>query len=848
MANTNGAELQKVQNKVGESLGRLECLQQSADELTRQLKDLQALMEATQQGNYILRRLHFSQICQRESDVEAAEENTFGWIVGDPEPCRLDITRYHAFDSLRSFLRSDGSIFFFCGKAGSGKSTMMKFLGRHPAVRLGLEEWADGKTLIMVSIFFWSSDSRLQRTAEGFYRTVLFHTLSQCPDLVPDVFPTKSSSRDIDLAIIAPFPVEELKEAFDRLVKLCGTQNNFRFCYLIDGLDEYDGDNQSYRALAQQLVRWSSLDQVKIICSARPYTVFRDAFRDVGITLEFHELTRQDMFTFASQQFATNLTPPVPSVCRDACLASTDQIVTRADGVFSWASLVVRSLINGALDGDTVSKLEQRLEECPDKIEDVFKKMLSKVDLSPSVRRRSNIILYLAAHDLIESSLNALALSWLDDASWFEDDDLGNFPFNQPSRPYTKSEIAVKHAYARKLLHSLTQGLLELKEGTYGDQFPYFRYSIGFFHRSVLDFLRGHCRQPFGSQSTFIEVHSRLRAAEVKFMSSPPEENSQQLKLAPSVSYLYEWTFYWLGSLARGCQSPSYSCLQEFEQAITSNVSSIPWDSPDSIASSSGAFWGLAFRGTISIDGQRSYRWETGLEGAGPITGCSFLHWACYWFQGCHFRDKLSACDVLEELSILLSSSVASDVETTKFLLLQGRRPADCVRIHCSGDKQRRCSVWAVFLRDFANIVNQYQQKVRAHREWPVFLDYSWLDRLSAIIELYLDFEADPDAYFVIELSEDAPPTTLRALGPMYRVTLAQILEVFQPENLSRAQKLLSDTLLTTNSLRSDVQGSLVEAPLPSLQLLQEEDWNVMGVVLPGWDESLSGSFQARVF
>jgi len=30
------------------------------------------------------------------------------------------------------------------------------------------------------------------------------------------------------------------------------TRNNFRFCYFIDGLDESDGDNQSYRALINQ--------------------------------------------------------------------------------------------------------------------------------------------------------------------------------------------------------------------------------------------------------------------------------------------------------------------------------------------------------------------------------------------------------------------------------------------------------------------------------------------------------------------------------------------------------------------------------------------------------------------
>lgn len=875
MANINGKELEKVQDKISKSLSHLKGLQQSSDELAQQLKDLQAVTVATRRGNYILRRLHFPEIFLRESDVQVAEQDTFGWIVGDPEPPHSDVARYCAFNSLSSFLRSsDGSILFFCGKAGSGKSTMMKFLSKHSAVCSGLEEWADGKKPIIVSMYFWNADSRLQRTIEGFYRTILFHTLSQCPELVAHVFPTEQSTRPTDLTIIAPFSVGELEEAFDRLVKLGDARDDFRFCYLIDGLDEYDGDNQSHRALAKKLVSWSSLDGVKIICSARPYTVFRDAFRDAGTTIEFHMLTRQDMHTFASRQFTTNLTHSVPLTCRDACLGFVDQIVTRADGVFSWASLVVRSLINGALDGDTADKLEERLEECPDKIEDMFEKMLSKVDPSPSVRRRSNMIMYLAAYNPLQSALNALTLAWLDDATWFRDGNIGTFPFDQQPRPYTESEIALKHANARKLLHSLTQGLLELKEATYGDQIPYFRYSIGFFHRSVHDFLRGHCYEPFGSQTALVEVYSRLRAAEVKFLASVPQELYQQLKLAPSVTNLYEYTFWWFGYLARKDLSPSYSCLREFELAVTSNI---PWTSSGSLNRAflpSESFWLLVFRGTMRIDGERSYRWETVNSGVGNLGGCSFLHWASYWFQGSHFRDQLCACDGSEELSALLSSSLASDVETTRFLLDQGRRPADCVRILCPGDNQQRISVWAVFLRDFANIVNQQTLKERARREWPAYLDSPWLSRLSAIIELYLRFGADPDAFYVVkvptvektlrEITANFPagtPPSIRdgfahaaARWKVYRVTLLQMLDVFKSNNLPSIHKLLGDSvLLDINSSRAkrlprDTLVALRSELLPSPQLLKERDWHVVGVFLPGWGETLGGTFEVRVF
>lgn len=939
--------MEQVQDSIGNTLGELQKPRSSVDEASRfsrdlakaqerstaniadamallatQLSDLNSVTEVTQRGNYILRRLHFPEIFQRESDVKQAEEDTFGWIVGNPKPPASNIPRNHAYKSLMSFLETDGCLFFFCGKAGSGKSTMMKFLStyssRQSFVHSGLEKWAGSRKLVIVRMYFWSADSRLQRTMEGFYRTILFHTLSQCPELVSEIFPHESPTRPADLSIIAPFPIGELQEAFDRLVRLGQTRDETRFCYFIDGLDEYDADNQSYRALAKKLVNWSTLDSVKIICSARPYTVFRESFEGVGITLEFHELTRDDMRAFASRQFQTNLNDPTMVLRQTACLKFVEQIVTRADGVFSWASLVVRSLINGALDGETVENLERRLEECPDKIGDMFKKMLSKVDSSPSVRRRSNMLMYLAAHNPLESALNALSLTWLDEASWFEGSDLGNFPFNRQARHYSEHEIVRKHEEARKLLHSLTQGLLELNEATSRDQIPYFRYSIGFFHRSVRDFIRDHCFEPFGSEITLAESYSRLRAAEVKFLPLIPLSRSEQLRLVPYVTYLYEYTFWWFGSLARRRLSPSLSCLREFEHTIASHVPKLYTG-----YGHQEEFWAQVFRGTMLIGGSRSYRWESTNSGRGGEKGCSFEHWAIYWFQGRQYVAQVNDGDDPKTLSHLLSASLASDTDTTKYLLDRGRRPVDSIEIHQS-QMRKISSIWAVFLRDFANVVGEHIRKEREARDWPSYLDSLWLSRLSKIMELYLQADADPSAFFLVKIPNLSSQTTtyqppadppnlvsrahgaqgspLRGLPPplanssssntltskrptlrsgprrpkgtsspllpppivsssrtaftsgTYRVTIMQMLSAFNASNLMNVERIIHDATMDTkentekSTATSKTRDEIVNELLPSPQLLVQNDWLVLAVILPGWDESIRGDFEVRVF
>jgi hypothetical protein len=65
----------------------------------------------------------------------------------------------------------------------------MKFLVDHPRTREELDHWAADRQLVFAHFFFWQSGEKLQRSLEGLYRSILFATLKQCPDLIQEVFP-----------------------------------------------------------------------------------------------------------------------------------------------------------------------------------------------------------------------------------------------------------------------------------------------------------------------------------------------------------------------------------------------------------------------------------------------------------------------------------------------------------------------------------------------------------------------------------------------------------------------------------------------------------------------------------
>ncbi|KAK1655004.1 hypothetical protein BDP81DRAFT_390001 [Colletotrichum phormii] len=218
---------------------------------------------------------------------------------------------------------------------------------QHSSVRETLANCANGRKLVLVTTFFWSSGDPLQKSLERFYRTVLFHTLRQCPELLETIIPTLVGTAVSPLS--AAMSLSELKAAFSRM-QLLENAASYLFFYFIDGLDEYEGDSLNHKHLAEMLRKWARADNVKVICSARPSAVTLAILGASNTFFELHDLTKADIYAFAKTQFEEHLREPAFVTGQAACLGMLQTIAERADGVFLWASLVVRTLLNAVLE------------------------------------------------------------------------------------------------------------------------------------------------------------------------------------------------------------------------------------------------------------------------------------------------------------------------------------------------------------------------------------------------------------------------------------------------------------------------------------------------------------------
>ena len=153
-----------------------------------------------------------------------------------------------------------------------------------------------------------------------------------------------------------------------------------RFCFFIDGLDEYDGDHSEIVDLVQGFVR--SKD-IKVCLSSRPWNVFTRAF-GWGSYPKFHleDLTQLDIKLYVQDTLGDNQLFRQLAAGKDSarCRELEDVIIRRAQGVFLWVFLVVRSLIQGLTNADRITDLERRLQSLPTDLEAYFRHMLEDID------------------------------------------------------------------------------------------------------------------------------------------------------------------------------------------------------------------------------------------------------------------------------------------------------------------------------------------------------------------------------------------------------------------------------------------------------------------------------------
>lgn len=387
---------------------------QSQDKFLRtigeQLAKLAQRSTALEKSERILESLYCEEVYSRELRVSDACDCTFNWAFDSwctghrlncgrscdrgsissysgrfrlhdktPEPPCVDTDSYKTH--LLNWLGCDANEpFMITGKPGSGKSTFMKFITGHARTRRALKNWAGGHRLVVAKFFFWSSGSPMQRSQDGLLRCLLYQILSQAPDTIPSAVPQRWRPAAGQLRTTEPWTRREISEAFSNLVS--GRLLNAKFCFFIDGLDEYGGSDlgsgESNLSLASQFKKLNSSPHIKLCLSSRPRKVFQDHL----ISDESHHITLQNHTTKDIEQFVQSRFECVEGLIDiKACDLEELQrmIVERSSGVFLWVVLVVGELLGGLEPPFSMPEMKTRLLLLPDNLEGFFQRILDKV-------------------------------------------------------------------------------------------------------------------------------------------------------------------------------------------------------------------------------------------------------------------------------------------------------------------------------------------------------------------------------------------------------------------------------------------------------------------------------------
>lgn len=405
---------------------------------------LQEICERT-----ILDLLSFRGMDDRKHNVDTPHSKTFHWALHPPH----DEVEW---DDLSLWLRTGSGMYWISGKAGSGKSTLTKYLSNHQATKDYLAEWAGSSHLSICSFFFWNLGTAEQRSQEGLSRAVLFQILDVERSLIPHLLPRLwqdifNSSGTTPIPPTKP----ELAAAFNMIAN--GHHLRRRLCFFIDGLDEYVGNYRDGVTFIKGLYK---NPDIKVVVSSRPIPICVDAFNSKP-KLRLEDLNRQDITNYVQDTVGSH---PYLGRLLESENTGADillsQLIDKSAGVFLWVVLACRSVIDGFAAYDRIDELQERMDALPPELEDLFHHMLQKVDRR--YHEQMAKILRICYQQQISSrnrqvgvAIYTLSLAIFDSCGL-------NCEDNGPPKTYSASEKRTLCASMEGRLRSRCGGLLEI--------------------------------------------------------------------------------------------------------------------------------------------------------------------------------------------------------------------------------------------------------------------------------------------------------------------------------------------------------------------------------------------------
>ena len=431
----------------------------------------------------LLELLKFTEIQDRYMAIEEAHQQTFRWIFHHAEnalrsssghskasstiPCSETIKALPPANNFLDWMKGPQRLYWITGKPGSGKSTLMKYLKEHYKTAHTLSMWANPYPLIITGFFFWNSGTVMQMSRMGLLRSLLAQVLEHRPHMLPILFERRWNAHELFGGDSQPWTWLELTNALETLV----ADQELRFAFFIDGLDECDGDSME---LCRYILKLANFANVKLCVASRPLLAFEEAFEGRP-RLRMEELTREDIHLFVANKLRSSpMFLTLERYMRGPAADLIFGITERAQGVFLWVRLVVQSLIDGCRDGDNIMDLQARLRALPSDLDGLFRQILDQ--LHPQYFKDTSELF-----QLVEASNAPLQLI---DISFVQDGLEASMRKNNDA--LTDNEITYRAEASRRRIMSRTKGFLQTPE--YDSRG--ITTEVTYLHRTAKDFLR----------------------------------------------------------------------------------------------------------------------------------------------------------------------------------------------------------------------------------------------------------------------------------------------------------------------------------------------------------------------
>ncbi|UPL04109.1 hypothetical protein LCI18_015043 [Fusarium solani-melongenae] len=302
-----------------------------------------------------LRSLAFPEMDNRSNDIDDAAKGTCEWLL-----------RYKTYIRWASCGRG---LLWIKGKPGSGKSTLLRNVLNNATPRLKTEEGA-----LILSFFFHGRGSELQKTPLGLFRSLLHQLLRQASKALEDkdllsIFQQRCETIGKPGEKWQWHP-SELPRLFESsLPKVLETYLVWLF---VDALDECGKENavklvKVFKSLLQGLL--SSDSKEFYICFTYRYYPILDLGGVFEVCLE--DENRKDIATFVQHKLSS---------FRERSLSTIpDLIIERAEGVFLWAMLVVKRVLDLELEGAGLKQIEDVILRVPQELDALYRQLIQSM-------------------------------------------------------------------------------------------------------------------------------------------------------------------------------------------------------------------------------------------------------------------------------------------------------------------------------------------------------------------------------------------------------------------------------------------------------------------------------------